>query len=144
MANLTITPADVLPSTSAIFVSGPSYVAGEDIDAGEFIYRKTSDGLYYLADNSTAEKSTVIGVAAANSAQGQRLIIIIQDDTCDVNGAATQGRVYALSDTPGKIREVSEIATTADIFLIPVAQGGASGTSISFRFNAPRAGVQND
>ena len=65
MATIVTSVADFRIGTGAKLNVG---TAGEAVDAFELIYLNGSDGKLYLADNTTAAKATLIGIAATSSA----------------------------------------------------------------------------
>jgi hypothetical protein len=145
MAVITITPASVLPpttSTTAVFNSFP-VIAGETLVAGDWVYKKTSDSKYWKADNSTAEKSTVAGMCACGAAAGQRFVLIQRDSALPIGDVVTQGRVYSISSTPGKMVNIEDVIGTGDIYLVPLAQAVVA-TQLSFNCTTPTAGIVND
>lgn len=145
MATITLIAASILPpasSTTVVFNSFP-VIAGETLAAGDWVYKKTSDGLYWKADNSTSEKSTVAGMVANGALAGQRFNLIQKDTDLPVGAGPAQGRLYAISSTPGKMCDISDVATTADIFLAALSQG-TDGGALRFNCTTPIAGIQND
>jgi len=146
MAAITITPASVLPSETAPVTAtfNPfAVVAGETLAAGDWVYKKTADLKYWKADNSTAEKSAVAGMCACGAAAGQRFVLIQRDTNLPIGNVLVQGRIYAISSTAGKMIEISEVASTSDIFLTPLAQGVTNG-NVTFNCISPVTGIQND
>ena len=147
MATITLTPADILPPPTSTTVTFNSFLitAGEDIEAGDFVYKATADGFYYLSDNSTAEKSTICGMAANNAFAGQHFTLIQKDSTLPIGtGVIVPGRLYGLSSTPGKMCDIVDVATTGAIYLIIAAQANSDSETIRFNFLAPVAGILND
>jgi len=148
MATITLTAASILPNetspTTAVFNSFP-VIAGETLTAGMFVYKKASDGRYWLADNSTAEKSTVAGIVANGAVAGQRFNLIQRDTELPVGTGPVPGRLYGLSSTPGKMCDIADVATTGSIYLLVLTQANSSvENTLRFNFSTPVAGILND
>jgi hypothetical protein len=123
-SDLSVTAASVAPGASALTATG---VAGEALTAGQFVYRKASDGKFYKADcnSATAEVRVASAVVLTGSAAGQP--VVVQTGGQYVAGATlTAGVVYYLSGTAGGIRPVAD-NTTGDY---PQAVGMAMSTTV--------------
>jgi hypothetical protein len=135
-ADLSVTAASVAPGSSAITATG---VAGEALTAGQFVYRKASDGKFYKADcnSATAEVRVASAVVLTGSAAGQP--VVVQTGGQYIAGATlTAGTVYYLSGTAGGIRPVAD-NTTGDY---PQVVGMAMSTTsllLDFRLAAAAA-----
>lgn len=103
MADLTVTPADVLAHDGATRDTG---TAGEAVTAGQTIYR-AGDGKLYKADCTTAIKARAMGVALNDAAAGQPLTYA-KAGGLDPGATVAVGEVYGVTDTPGGIGPVSE------------------------------------
>lgn len=108
MATYTIAEADVKYDS----VSVASKVAGEDIDAGMFIYLDSGTGKAFKARNDTAAKSTVIGMAVSSARTNQPLNYVasgsIGFNAPQFAGAALQ---LVLSGTYGKAMDAADLST---------------------------------
>lgn len=106
MADLTITPANVLPGAGTI----NRYIAGEVIDAGEAICN--IDGTAYLSDanHATAARNRCDGIATTDA------LVIGQPVYAQKTGPITfggtgvvKGLPYFVSATPGKLCPVADL-----------------------------------
>ncbi len=97
MANITITPANVLANAGSSYLTGK--LAGETLTAGQWVYLKQSDGRIYKAHASTAEKATVVGLTANGAAAGQPVSVISKSSSCAVGSVVTSGQPYFISGT---------------------------------------------
>lgn len=115
MADITITPTNVVPSPTAttIHFQPPSTIAGEAITAGETVCLLAADSKYYKADANNTDKRDVKGIAG-NSAvvAGQRVDIITQTPALEVgaHGVAVGVPVFQ-SATPGKMCPFADLAS---------------------------------
>lgn len=115
MANLSITPSNVVPGATAATVhyNPPNLVAGEAIAAGEVVCLLASDGKAYKADANDADKRNVIGIAGNSAAAaGQRVDVISQAAALPIgtHGVAV-GIPYFLSATAGKLCPLADLAS---------------------------------
>ena len=115
MANVTITPTNVVPPTASttLHLSPATYVAGEEIDAGEVVCLLASDGKLYLADANQALKRDVKGFAGNSAvAANQRVDTITQSPALAVGAhGVTVGTPLFLSATPGKICPLADLVS---------------------------------
>lgn len=107
MTDITITPANVTPSTTARLAQANAAVA---IDAGESVYTK-DDGTLDLADATDATKGIGKGVAVNSAAAGQPCIYCYEGEVDYGAGVLTQGLPYLTSDTPGAIRPHTDLGS---------------------------------
>lgn len=123
MADITITPANVIAGSNAIIEDGK---AGATITAGQVVYREASSGKYKLTDtnSATAEVKTGRGLALNGAADGQPLKIITAGDVT-LGSVLTAGTAYYASETPGGIQPAADVATEDVVFL-----GIAKSTSV--------------
>jgi hypothetical protein len=137
MAEITITPANVLASSGSSFINGR--VAGESIDAGHWCYLKSSDGKIWKAFADTQEKATVIGMAANSAATDQPITIISKSIGCAVGSVVLSGSLYflsKLSEGEGTMWEISDQSTVENSYPNQVCQA-ASGSTITFDHTEP-------
>ena len=104
MATITITKGNVLPSTVGTRNSG---IAGEALEAGQFIYLK-SDGLWYKADATTLEKAgngsaQNLRMALADAAANQPIVFAEPGSLITVGSVVAKGIWYVLSATAAKM-----------------------------------------
>lgn len=124
MADLTITPANVLAGTGARIEHGK---AGATITAGQVVYRDSADAKWKLADNNSATAAVrqARGIALNGAADGQPLAVHLGGPLA-MGTVFTAGTVYYLSDTPGGICPVEDLASGE--YVTPL--GVATSTSV--------------
>ncbi|WP_297842915.1 hypothetical protein [uncultured Roseibium sp.] len=124
MADLTITAANVVKGVGAKTEAG---TAGATITAGQAVYRDSADGKYKLsdADSATAAVRGVRGIALNGASDGQPLTIL-KEGLLTIGATLTAGTMYYLSDEPGGICPVADLATGD----YPTAIGIATSTSV--------------
>lgn len=119
MSDLTITAASVLAGTSAATENGN---LGAAITAGQAIYKSASDGLWYLADNNSATAAVrqAMGIALNGGGIGQPVRVLLSGPVT-IGATMTAGVAYYLSDTPGGICPVADLASGEYSCLIGIA-----------------------
>jgi hypothetical protein len=124
MADLTITAANVVSQAGSTAARG---TAGATITAGQMVALDPADGRYKLADNNsaTAALRTPGGIAMNGAANGQPLAVHT-GGPITIGATLTAGVVYYLSDTPGGICPVADLASGE----YPTAVGIATSTSV--------------
>lgn len=110
MADLTITAANVVAGSNA--KKSDVYVAGETIAAGKPVYLSSTTKKWMLADNNsaTAEARHATGVAL-NSASLNQPLSVQKGGDITLGAVLTAGVAYFLSDTPGGICPIGDLAT---------------------------------
>lgn len=118
MADLTITAANVA-STSGVQETG---IAGATITAGQVVYADSTTGRYLLADNNSATAAAKLprGIALHAASSGQPMTIL-KSGTLTVGGTMTAGVAYYLSDTPGGICPVADLASGETSVLLGIS-----------------------
>ena len=122
MADLSITAANVLPSTSAITVTGVLH-SGVTVTQGQALYQY-ADGTIGLADsNGASPANTFYGIALSAGSPGQKITIATSDTGGFTFGASVSaGDPIYLSNTPGALTKTySDIASGSTVIVI----GGA-------------------
>lgn len=124
MTDVSITAANVIAGSGAVTVTG---TAGATITAGQAVYLDTADSKYKLADNNGASAliRTPVGIALNGASNGQPLTIQ-KKGPITIGGTLTAGAAYYLSDTPGGICPVADLATGE----YPTVLGIATSTSV--------------
>lgn len=109
MADLTITAASVVAGSGASTTNG---TAGATITQGQVVYRDAADGKYKLADNNsaTAAVRSPVGIAL-NSASNSQPLRVLTAGPITIGATLTAGVAYYLSDTPGGISPVADLAS---------------------------------
>lgn len=105
MADISITAANVLPSSAATIQQGTA-AAGVTITAGVVVYQLTA-GTFGLADSDgTTPANTVAGIAINGCGPGQRFLYASEDPVFTFGGTCVvaTGALY-LADTPGGITQ---------------------------------------
>jgi len=122
MADVTITPSAVVKSSTTTQL--PSNVTwGEAVDAGEWVYLDSATATYKLADNTTAIKANVAGMALTSGATGQPGVVAKGNPVTLEN--MTTGKVYYLSANPGKMCPEADLGSGAYV----TALGGATSAT---------------
>lgn len=124
MSDLSITAANVIAGADAVIEHGTAAVA---VNAGQQTYLDGSTGKLGLADNNSGTpavrkpRGTALHSAAANQP-----LAIQRDGSITIGASLTAGVVYYLSDTPGGICPVADLATGE----YPSIVGIATSTSV--------------
>jgi len=129
MADITITPANVIPGSGSSQQTG---TAGEAITAGMAVYLNSSTQKWMKAlASDTAAKSgsgVTYGIALNGASANQPITV----DTADPNGISiggttVPGTIYCVSATAGGICPWADLVSTNYVTVIGV---GASGNKI--------------
>lgn len=134
MADLTITPANVLSGSGARVIQG---TAGAAVAAGQTVYRDPADQRFKLADcdNANASVRAVEGIALNGAANGQPLAVQY-DGEIALGTVLTAGVTYYLSPNPGGIAPIGDLSSGD----YPTVLGVAESTSV-LRMGIVTAGV---
>jgi hypothetical protein len=111
MADVTITAANVLASTSATTRTG---IAGATITAGQVLYKDASDSnKLKLADaNGVAAARVVEGIALHGASSAQPMKYVVTDSQFIPGFTVVVGTTYILaSDNPGAIAPAADAAS---------------------------------
>jgi hypothetical protein len=110
MADISVTPASVLASATALTSAG---VAGATILAGQTLYKDTANSsVLKLADsNSTLLVSSVCGIALHGASSGQPIKYVYEDSTFTPGATLTVGQTYAQSSTAGGIAPIADLVS---------------------------------
>jgi hypothetical protein len=120
MVDLTITPANVLPSGTGQFTQ--SGTAGETIAAGKAVYFSNTTKKWMLADSNsvTVEARKAIGIALNGASLDQPVDILISGAIV-IGATLVAGTSYFLSDTPGGICPLADVGSGEYVCLIGIA-----------------------
>ncbi|MDO1560416.1 hypothetical protein Q0812_13355 [Brevundimonas sp. 2R-24] len=120
MADLSITAASVLAGSDASIVHG---TAGATVTAGQVLYLDTTANTWKLADNNSATAAVRApqGIALNGAGAGQPLAVHRGGDIT-IGAALTAGVAYYLSDTPGGICPVADLASGEYPSIIGIAK----------------------
>jgi hypothetical protein len=134
MADLTITAANVVKGDGGDVDRG---TAGAAITAGQAVYKDAADGKYKLADNNSATAAVrrPSGIALNGAANNQPLTVLRSGDVT-IGATLTAGVAYYLSDTPGGICPVGDLASGE----YPSVLGIAESTTV-LNVNITQSGV---
>lgn len=125
MADLVITAASVVPGAGARIEHG---TAGATITAGQALYLDSAvTGKWQLADNNSATAAVRAprGIAL-NSASLNQPIAVQTEGPITIGATMTAGVAYYLSDTPGGICPVADLAPGE----YPTVIGMATSTTV--------------
>lgn len=108
MADLTITAASVISGNGAHVEHGK---AGYAATAGQAVYLDTADNRYKLSDSNSATAAVrkVDGITLNAAALNQQLAVHTRGPIT-IGATLTPGQTYALSETPGGIQPVADLA----------------------------------
>jgi hypothetical protein len=123
MADLSITAANVIAGSDAVRESG---TAGATITAGQAVYLDTTDMKYKLADSNGAAALRVPNGIALHGAANNQPIVLQKDGDLTIGATMVAGVAYYLSDTPGGICPVADLASGE----YPCIVGIAKSTSV--------------
>lgn len=134
MSDLSITAASVVAGSNSNTVSG---TLGATVTAGQVVYKDDSDGYWKLADNNSATAAVRVpqGIALNGGASGQPVRVLVSGDIT-IGATLTAGVVYYLSDTPGGICPVADLASGE----YPASIGIATSTTV-LKVNITSSGV---
>jgi hypothetical protein len=108
-ADLSVSAASVVAGSTAITSVG---TAGETITAGQQLYLSPTTNKWMKADNNSA--TAAVRVATATALTGSSLnqpIVVQKSGDVTIGATMTAGVAYYLSDTPGGICPVGDLAS---------------------------------
>lgn len=117
MTDLSITAANVLAGSGADIVR---VTAGATITAGQVVYEDTTAGTWKLADNNGTGTRSPGGIALNGASSGQP-IAVLRGGPITIGATMTAGVAYYLSDTPGGICPVADLASGETATIIGIA-----------------------
>lgn len=131
MADLTITAANVLAGSVSTVRSG---ILGATVTSGQVVYLDGTDSRWKLADNNSATPAVRVpgGIALNGGANGQPVSVLVEGDIT-AGATMTAGVAYYLSDTPGGICPVADLASGEYPSIIGIA---TSTTVLNVKFHA--------
>lgn len=119
MADITVTAANVVPSTGAVTERG---TAGETIAAGKFVEKDPTTKKYMLADSNSGTKSVQRGRGIAlNSASLDQALVVQTAGNINLGATLVKGTTYALSETPGGIQPTTDLASGEFVTILGTA-----------------------
>ncbi len=135
MATYTFTSGSVLQSGAT-----QGALAGEAINAGEFVYLDPSDGKARKAEcDATVDKAKVAGIAVNSAVAGQPISYVASGEVT-VNAAfLSVGLLLVLSPTAGKCMDVGDLVNTQYVTLI-----GWSTAADKLKVNLAHSGIQRN
>lgn len=131
MADITITPANVIAGSNASIASG---TAGETITAGQAVYLSSTSKKWMLADSNsaTSEARQAKGIALNGASLNQPVSVQTSGDII-IGGTLVAGSAYYLSETPGGIQSAADLAAGEYVCLLGLAKS-TSVLSIGIQF----------
>jgi hypothetical protein len=124
-ANLSITAAEVLPTSSTESTQG---ISGAVIAAGDVVWYDSSTTTWKLFDGNDTTANTGTPRIALTSAlvAGQPITVATgQDMTIGATAAASTGVIYVASTTAGKMCPAADLATGNRVTVIGVGKATA-------------------
>lgn len=131
MTDLVITAANVLASGQATLETG---VAGATVTAGQPVYKEAVTNLFKLSDSNAAGLNSVYGIALHGSLANQPLVVVKNDPSYTPGATLVAGTGYYLSETPGGIQPVADLAAGETVILLGIA---ISTTKMNLNIFAP-------
>lgn len=122
MADLAVTPAQVIPESDAVVEHG---IGGEAIDPGEQVYLDATDNKWKLGVNSSEAAAEARGIAVSQClADGQR-VSVQTGGGLDLGAAAgaAQGVPYFVSGTAGKLAPLADVASGDYVTAVCIGKG---------------------
>jgi hypothetical protein len=134
MADLVITATNVAMGSDANITTGK---AGATVTAGQAVYKDPTTGKYLLSDanSATAAARNVDGIALNGGANNQPLTVQTSGPVT-IGATVSVGVAYYLSNTPGGICPVADLASGS----YPVLIGFATSSSV-INVDIEKAGV---
>lgn len=135
MATYTFTSGSVLQSGAT-----QGALAGEAVNAGEFVYLDPSDGKARRAEcDATVDKAKVAGIAVNSAVAGQPISYVASGEVT-VNAAfLSVGLLLVLSPTTGKCMDVGDLVNTQYVTVI-----GWSTAADKLKVNLAHSGIQRN
>jgi len=114
--------------------------AGETITNGEAVYRST-DSLYYLADNNTSTVTAeAVGVAVTEADAAEDYFVLLTVGTVMLTSTTLAvGTTYCLGSTPGSIETYAEVTSGGSTDYVTVLGVGVSTSELELAVNATGA-----
>lgn len=122
-ADLSITAASVVKGSNGVVERG---TAGATVTAGQVVYYDSAAGTWKLADDNSATVAarSPRGIALHAASTGQPLTIHKGGDIT-IGATLTAGVAYYLSDTPGGICPVADLATGEYPTIVGIARSAS-------------------
>jgi hypothetical protein len=133
MANISITPANFIPSSNATIIQG---IAGGTLTRGTPLYLDTAAGTYKALVLTNTTTDTLAGLACEDAASGQPILIVTKDPALAIGGTCASGDTIWCSNTGITLTQADLVATWRIIF---VGVGTAANT---INFDPCRGGVK--
>ena len=110
MADVTITPANVAVESGNTTIKSVQF--GEITANGDVVYRKASDGKYWIADNNVDVETARVRGIVLQSGAADAFGLIVTAGLLDVGGTLVKGTPYVLSANVGKIAPAADLVAT--------------------------------
>lgn len=123
MADIAITPANVLAGSGASLVDG---VAGATLQAGQVAYRDAAASNCKLADSNAASPAarSPYGIALHGAALGQP-VKLHRRGPITIGAVLVPGATYYLSDTPGGICPAADVGSGEYSVIVGIAKSAS-------------------
>jgi len=118
MADYTITPANVRPNGKTTLLEQVQF--GEIVDEGEAVYKKTSDGKYWLCDADLSVDASICKGIAVIGGAADAWGYIAKNGPITFGGTGTQGAVVIVSDTAGGLKPIGDLTAGDYITIVGV------------------------
>lgn len=118
MADISITPANVVSGTGSKVDHGK---AGATITAGQLVY-EASTRKHLLADNNSGTTAARVPKGfALNGASDNQPLAVHKEGPLTLGAVLTAGTSYYLSDTPGGLCPVADLASGENAVFVGIA-----------------------
>ena len=124
MADLTITPADVLAAAGATIARNS--LSGEALEIGDVVYQDAQDGNKLKKAQAVDGKREVYGICLNSTDATDQPVAVITNGNLSLGSILTVGTVYGLSATAGKIAPIADLVSSDFVTVL----GPADTTSI--------------
>lgn len=119
MANLTITPANVVPVAGAQIING---TAGATVTAGQLVRLNTATQRWVLSDvNAATEAERQVEGIALNGASNGQPLGVQTGGSITLGATLVVGEIYVGSDTPGGIMPEADLSSGEYVAILGVA-----------------------
>lgn len=109
MADVAVTAASCVAGTAARISHG---IAGATITAGQVVYLDSATSKYGLADSNSATAGVRVPVGISlNGAAASQPLAVLTSGPVTIGGTLVAGTTYALSETPGGLQPVADLAS---------------------------------
>jgi hypothetical protein len=126
MADISITPANFIPSANATIIQG---TAGATLTRGQPVYLDTATNTYKLYVATSTTTDNLVGLCCEDAASGQPILIVTKDPALALGGTLVTGDTVWTS-LSGLTKTIADLVSTWRIWVAGVA---TSSTVMNFQ-----------